>query len=517
MLRSFYPILLLIPFLIGIPAHCRALTAPSAETLQEVNFNLYSARRPANDMPLTDMAGRTISLDSLKGKVVILNFWRIDCRPCAAEKPLLEKLYRSYGKRGLEIVAVNLSDSPDRIKDYVDHGGYSFTFAHDPHNRLSLRRHQLPSGMATSFVVNADAEAIYEITGVPTSYLIDRDGRLVGHSIGLTHWERGALRALLESLLGPRTLSARKPQFYTPRAVIQTRARPQEPQPAEPLDGWQGGASETPAQAGKVILAQHPLPLEGGAPPKSPAVMPESPPAPPVVPQPSPPASRSTVAPKPRPTTPRTAAPRARGQLPARNIQRSPTGRQAPGQAYRPAAPRSTLPPPRASQRTPVARSAPPTRSYQTPGRNQLPELPKALPYSPGRGGTESNRTKQPVNLDKNGYVTARVPVPSRSFPTRSRPSRSSRAEVDTLTPAMGTNGTLPPAEALRPSSPIEGFIMESFARDSHGPRPSVQQPLRVRPRMPQAPPPQPPNRQYQDPSLVGRIRDTFSRFNPFQ
>lgn len=516
MLRSRFPILLLMPFLIGIPAYCAASVAPSAPALEAVNFNLYSTRRPANAMLLSTIAGSPVSLDSLKGKVVILNFWRIDCRPCAAEKPLLERLYRKYAKRGLEILAVNLSDSPDRIKDYVGHGGYSFTFVHDPHHRLSLKRHRLPSGMATSFVVNSDSEAIYEITGVPTSYLIDRDGCLVGHSAGLTNWERGPLRELLESLLGPRTLSASNPRLYTPRAVIDTGATPTVPQSAEPLDGWQGEASDAPAQAGRVILAQRPLPMEGDAPPKSPDVLPPAPPAPPAVPPRRRPTA-SSVAPAPGATpSARAAVPQPRSPS-ARTLPRASTRRQDPRQAYRPAAPRGSLAPETFSQRRPVARSVRPGRSYQRRGPDPLPELPRALPYSRSRGGGKSDGNLQQVSPDKNGYVTARVPGQGRSLPDRLPRTLSNIPEAEPLPPAMGTSRTLPPAQTLRNPSPIGGFILESFTGDSQASPPVAQQPLRVRPLMPQPLQPQPPAGQSQRPSLLGRVKDTLSWLNPFQ
>ncbi len=517
MLRPLRSVVLLIPFILGIPAFSTALVTPSAETLQAVNFNLYATRRLANDMPLTDLAGNTISLDSLKGKVVILNFWRIDCPPCAAEKPLLEKLYRKYAQRGLEILAVNLSDSPDRIKDYVTHGGYSFLFGHDPLERLSLKRHVFPSGAATSFVVNSRSEAIYEITGVPTSYLIDREGRLVGQSIGLTHWERGPLHELLESLLGPRTLSASNPQLYSPRAVIQTRAQVAATPLNEPLKGWQGETPQAPAQSGKVVLAQHPLPLEGDTAPKSPVVVPPSAPAPPVSP-PEPRSRATTVAPVPRTGgTPGRVTPQVRRPSGAPYPSRTAPRRQTPGQAYRPAAPGATLPPARV-QRTPLARSVRPNSSPQPPASDQLPELPKALPYTGGGNTTRANPVGQRVNLDNNGYVTARVPRPGRSSQSRTERNLPGIPEAEPISPASTGRNALPPAETVQPPNPIGGFILESFAGSSRALPPVTGQPLRVQPRMqqPMQPAAQPLDRPYEGPSLLGSIRDTLSRINPF-
>ena len=154
-------------------------------------------------MTLRDLKGREITLSAQRGKVVILNFWKIDCPPCSMEKPILERIYRKYASRGLEVVAVNLVDSQDRILPYVQHGGYSFTFAFDPSNRFSVRQQALRSGTPATFVVNSRSEAIYEIPGVPTTYVINRQGQVVGNAVGLLNWEEGPLTEFLESLLGP--------------------------------------------------------------------------------------------------------------------------------------------------------------------------------------------------------------------------------------------------------------------------------------------------------------------------
>jgi thiol-disulfide isomerase/thioredoxin len=197
-------ILLLITILISLAIPGVVGAALSADQFRGSNFNLYSSRCPANDMKLRDLQGRTVSLSGLRGKVVILNFWKIDCPPCAMEKPILERIYRQYGPRGLAILSVNLFDNYNRIVSYVQSKGLTFTVAYDPEKHLSVRSQTLASGHCTNFVVNPKSEAIYEIAGVPTTYVIDRNGRIVGHCSGMINWEQPPFPQLLESLLGPR-------------------------------------------------------------------------------------------------------------------------------------------------------------------------------------------------------------------------------------------------------------------------------------------------------------------------
>ncbi len=148
-----------------------------SERLLSNNFNLYSAPFPAGNMILQDFKGKLINLSSLRGKVVILNFWKIDCPPCSVEKPILERVYRKYSNRGLDIVCVNLFDNHEKLRSYLSKTGFSFTLAYDPAGRLSIKPQKLAQGTRTNFIVNDRSEAIYEVPGVPTTYLIDRNGK----------------------------------------------------------------------------------------------------------------------------------------------------------------------------------------------------------------------------------------------------------------------------------------------------------------------------------------------------
>jgi thiol-disulfide isomerase/thioredoxin len=240
----------------------------SPAQLGALNFCLYQRPCPANDMTLTSLQGGSFHLSSLRGKVVILNFWKIDCPPCRMEKPILERIYRKYGHRGLVIVAVNLADDPSQIAQYRRHGGYTFIFACDPNNRLCLQQHMLGSGLPTTFVLNSKREAIYEVPAVPTTYVINRQGKIVGHSVGMVQWEQGPFAELLESLLGrPRQRIAKRvpisepavsrpmipPEAARASATVSAMDTPvEEPKPAGKIESSPGNvrtaSNQTPEQ-----------------------------------------------------------------------------------------------------------------------------------------------------------------------------------------------------------------------------------------------------------------------------
>jgi thiol-disulfide isomerase/thioredoxin len=442
------------------------------DQLRDHNFNLYSAPCPANDMTLRDLKGREITLAAQRGKVVILNFWKIDCPPCSVEKPILEKIYRKYASRGLEIVAVNLVDSQDRILPYVQQGGYSFTFAFDPSNRFSVRQQALRSGTPATFVVNSNSEAIYEMPGVPTTYVINRQGQVVGNGVGLINWEQGPLTELLESLLGPTpTAVAQNPMAYS-GAAQQGSDRASGLETLVPARGQrqrvlqvaqaQPASSSTrqdapPLPFGGLLGSQQPVT-------SNPPVSPRPPASPGAVQAPTMPqayeAPATVVRPQKKPEPARTIKPSERTPMP-----------------YNPAPPRVSGPPTKAattnatrSKKSPtVAAPAVPPASQPfastAPSTAQpatsMPYLPPASPYTP------SGSQGRPTNVipDDSGTVTARIPsnapVPGFDrFGVTGRPPSTS----------------LPPAQPLGTKNPIDGFILDSFGRPGmqvQGPKPS--------------------------------------------
>lgn len=116
---------------------------------------------PDFSLPRLDREGE-LSLASLRGKAVVVNFWASWCGPCREEAPLLEEAWRRYRSRGLVVVGV----------DYDDFAGDARAFA---------RRH----GMTYPLVQDRKKETVnrYGVTGVPETFFVDRRGRLVGRRV----------------------------------------------------------------------------------------------------------------------------------------------------------------------------------------------------------------------------------------------------------------------------------------------------------------------------------------------
>jgi cytochrome c biogenesis protein CcmG, thiol:disulfide interchange protein DsbE len=139
-----------------------------------------SVMAPEFELPRLDRGG-TLSLASLRGKAVVVNFWASWCDPCREEAPLLEAAWKKYRSRGLVVVGV----------DYDDFSGDARAFA---------RR----NGMTYPLVQDKKKTTVshYDVTGVPETFFVDREGRLVGELIA-GPVEEQQLADNIELALGP--------------------------------------------------------------------------------------------------------------------------------------------------------------------------------------------------------------------------------------------------------------------------------------------------------------------------
>lgn len=139
-------------------------------------------QRPmAPRIDITTLDGKKIVLDSLRGKVVVVNFWATSCPGCIKEMPQLVDTYRKYQPRGLEMVAVAMSyDPPEYVRNYVQQRNLPFTVALDT------------TGEA--------ARAFNQVKLTPTTFIIDRQGRIIQQTLGELDFTQ--LHTRLEQLLG---------------------------------------------------------------------------------------------------------------------------------------------------------------------------------------------------------------------------------------------------------------------------------------------------------------------------
>ena len=128
----------------------------------------------APDFTLFNLNGDSISLTELKGKVVLLNFWGTWCGPCRKEIPDFIKLTEKYKEIGLEIVGITLtSGTPEKINAFANKWGINYTLLTD------IKENE--TQMVTALYGKVTGR---RITGIPTTFLIDRDGFIRKRYVG---------------------------------------------------------------------------------------------------------------------------------------------------------------------------------------------------------------------------------------------------------------------------------------------------------------------------------------------
>jgi peroxiredoxin len=114
-------------------------------------------------LALRTPSGETVDLASLRGRVVLLNFWATWCAPCVEEMPALARLRDRLAPRGLEVIAVNQGEMPERVGAFMQRAGLDLTV-----------------------VLDRDKEAAkaWKVRALPTTFVIDARGRIRLHAEG---------------------------------------------------------------------------------------------------------------------------------------------------------------------------------------------------------------------------------------------------------------------------------------------------------------------------------------------
>jgi thiol-disulfide isomerase/thioredoxin len=174
--------------------------ADAADPAAGANIALYPKPLKISDLVLRSASGRMVSLNEFRGKVVLLHFWSINCPACRVEEPLLHQLKKNFGPAGLEILGVNLVDTPQEIAGYAATHQSPFPLLFDGGQGFRLQMVSM-AGKNTAFLVNPSKEAILEVPGFPTTYILDCRGSAIGYSVGAARWDDRAAVVLIRNLV----------------------------------------------------------------------------------------------------------------------------------------------------------------------------------------------------------------------------------------------------------------------------------------------------------------------------
>jgi len=131
---------------------------------------------------------KTIQLSSYKGKVVYLDFWASWCEPCKRSFPWMNELQETYGENGFKIIAVNLDTDRNDAEKFLK---------------------QMPAKFEIAFDKSGKTAEAYNLKAMPSSFLIDRKGRLVHKSLGYRVEEKKIVEKKIQKLVGKRVAASR--------------------------------------------------------------------------------------------------------------------------------------------------------------------------------------------------------------------------------------------------------------------------------------------------------------------
>ena len=135
---------------------------------------------PAPGFALPNLEGATVSLDELRGHVVLVNFWATWCKPCEDEMPAMQQLYATLQAEGFELLAVSVDDDASLVEAFRDRLALSFPILLDP---------------------GQEASKAYQTFRFPESFLVDGEGTIVERYVGPREWASPAYVERVRRLL----------------------------------------------------------------------------------------------------------------------------------------------------------------------------------------------------------------------------------------------------------------------------------------------------------------------------
>ena len=162
------------------PPEASAPETAMGKRLSSLGFQTPTADLPAVDFSLKDLSGQDQNLGSYAGKVIFLNFWATWCGPCRAEIPSMEELYLELGNEGFVIIAVNSQEAGEQVAGFVENIGMSFPVLLDTDGRVG---------------------AAYSVRAIPTTYIVDPRGYILGRMVGTRDWSTPEIVSLVRDLL----------------------------------------------------------------------------------------------------------------------------------------------------------------------------------------------------------------------------------------------------------------------------------------------------------------------------
>jgi len=166
-----------------LKATSKAITAPNVAAAKEPELLAVGTEAPDFEVPAWPEG--SLRLSSLRGQIVILDFWATWCGPCKASLPHVQKIHEKFGSQGVHVLALNVFDDKPAYDQWMPaNKQYTFQFAYDPAGRDA----------------SSIAKSKYMVSGIPTTYIIDKDGKIAASIVGFGGLDDKRIEQAIEKL-----------------------------------------------------------------------------------------------------------------------------------------------------------------------------------------------------------------------------------------------------------------------------------------------------------------------------
>jgi peroxiredoxin len=160
---------------------CFAGNAEASSLGPEIDIKPIKGNKVLPSITLEDLKGQKVDLKSFKGKVIFLNFWATWCGPCKEEMPTMETLYRQFKDRNFVFLTISVDyEGSKPVREFIGRNRYTFPVLVDQ---------------------KSETLDIFEVTRIPTTFVIDKQGKMLGKAIGPRNWNSSEIVSYLTQLI----------------------------------------------------------------------------------------------------------------------------------------------------------------------------------------------------------------------------------------------------------------------------------------------------------------------------
>lgn len=160
-----------------------AFTAEGREDdlFSKIRINPIKGDKRIPDFSLKDLTGKKVEIKQYKGKIIFLNFWATWCGPCKEEMPSLEVLHRQFKGENFVLMTISVDyEGLKPVQEFLNKQHYTFPVLLDP---------------------NGETLDLFEVKGIPITFIIDKKGRVIGRAIGPRDWKSPEVFSLINLLI----------------------------------------------------------------------------------------------------------------------------------------------------------------------------------------------------------------------------------------------------------------------------------------------------------------------------